>query len=109
MTAAPDPIDRVVIERILVAPRALVWSMWTDPAHFAAWYGPTGATIPVAEFDLRVGGERRVGMAIETPNGSMQMWFGGRFETVEPPARLVYTEYVADGHGEAIAPQTVGP
>ena len=27
--------------------------MWTQPQHFAAWYGPTGATIGPVRFDLR--------------------------------------------------------
>jgi uncharacterized protein YndB with AHSA1/START domain len=29
--------DAVVIERTLDAAVALVWQMWTDPEHFAAW------------------------------------------------------------------------
>jgi DNA-directed RNA polymerase specialized sigma24 family protein len=35
-----------------------------------AWYGPEGATIAVAELDVRVGGVRRVCMHVETPRGS---------------------------------------
>ena len=50
-----DLQDSVVIERSFAAPIALVWKMWTDPEHFKAWYGPQGATIPVARFDVRVG------------------------------------------------------
>jgi uncharacterized protein YndB with AHSA1/START domain len=108
MTAQPTSNDRVVIERILPAPRDLIWQMWVDPAHFAAWYGPTGATIPVAEFDFRPEGARRVCMDVETPRGPMTMWFGGRFEAIEPPSRLVYTEYIADENGEAVPPQSMG-
>ena len=37
--------DAVVIERLVEAPIAQVWAMWTDPKRFAAWYGPTGATV----------------------------------------------------------------
>ena len=44
-TATPD---RVVIDRTFDAPATLVWAMWTDPEHFAAWYGPSGVAIPVA-------------------------------------------------------------
>ena len=39
-----DATQAVVIERVLEAPASLVWQMWTDADHFAAWYGPTGAT-----------------------------------------------------------------
>jgi uncharacterized protein YndB with AHSA1/START domain len=108
MTTQPSRDDRVVIERVVSATREVVWEMWADPKHFAEWYGPSGATIPVAEFDLRPGGERRVCMAMDTPNGPMRMWFGGHFEEIEPPARLVYTEYVADEHGEPVAAEMAG-
>lgn len=99
MSTNADTADRVVITRDIDAPIATVWSLWTDPAHFAQWYGPTGATIPVAEFDLRIGGARRVCMAMETPNGTMQMRFAGTFETIDAPTRLAYTEYMADEDG----------
>ena len=59
MTEGNGSVDAVVIERDIDAPVELVWKMWTDAHHFAAWYGPTGATIVVAEMDVRVGGTRR--------------------------------------------------
>ena len=49
--------------------------MWTDPTHFAGWYGPAGASIPIANMDVRVGGKRLVCMVMETPNGTRRMWF----------------------------------
>jgi uncharacterized protein YndB with AHSA1/START domain len=85
----------VTIERRLEAPLEDVWAMWTDPEHFAAWYGPIGASIPIADFDLRVGGRRRVCMEV---NG-MRMWFAGEFVEVAPHERLAYTEFLADEHG----------
>lgn len=91
--------DSVVIERTLDAPVALVWRMWTEPEHFKAWYGPTGASIPVAEMDVRVGGQRRVCMEMETPNGSMQMWFSGEHLEIVVNERLVYTESMSDEQG----------
>ena len=50
--------QHLVIESTIQAPTELVWKMWTEPEHFAAWYGPGGATIPVAKMDVRVGGKR---------------------------------------------------
>jgi uncharacterized protein YndB with AHSA1/START domain len=91
--------DAVVIERTLDAPIDLVWRMWTDGDHFARWYGPPGATIPVADIDARVGGWRRVCMAMTTPDGPMRMWFGGEHRTVDAPTLLVYSEHVTDEHG----------
>ncbi len=94
----------VVIERIFDAPIGVVWRMWTEPAHFAAWYGPTGATIPVAEMDVTVGGRRLICMEMGTPDGVMQMWFVGEYRHVEAPTRLVYTESISDEHGNVSSP-----
>jgi len=83
--------DAVVIERSFDAPVELIWQMWTDPEHFKAWYGPDGATIPVAKMDVRVGGSRLVCMEMQTPDGPMQMWFTGEYREVVPPERIVWT------------------
>ena len=91
--------DRVVIERIFDAPADVVWRMWTEPEHFAAWYGPDGATVPVAKMDVRVGGTRLIGMEVPTPNGPMRMWFTGNYREVVAHRRLVYTESLADEEG----------
>ena len=98
MTDNPTP-DRVVIDRTIDAPATLVWVMWTDPEHFATWYGPNGATIPLAEFEVRVGGRRRVCMEMQTPDGAMRMWFHGEHTAVEPHRLLAYTEQVTDEAG----------
>ena len=100
--------DSVVIERTLDAPADLVWRMWTQPEHFAAWYGPEGATIPVSEIDLQVGGRRLVCMEMTTPNGPMQMWFTGEYREIVEHERLVYTESMADEHGNVLKPADLG-
>ena len=94
-----DLQDSVVIERSFAAPIALIWKMWTDPEHFKAWYGPHGATIPVARFDVRVGGDRFVGMEMTTPNGPIRMWFTGEHVVVAEPHALAYTESMSDEDG----------
>jgi len=100
--------DSVVIERTFNAPVELIWKMWTESEHFAAWYGPTGASIPVAKMDVRVGGSRHICMAMETPNGPMQMWFVGEFTEIVPNERLVYTEAMSDEAGNRISPEQMG-
>ena len=100
--------NAVVIERTLNAPVSLVWKLWTEPEHFQAWYGPTGATIPVAKMDVRVGGSRLVSMEMETPNGAMQMWFTGEYREVVANKRLVYTESMSDEHGNVLSPSDLG-
>ena len=96
--------ESVVLERVFDAPIDLVWRMWTDPMSFKAWYGPAGATVPVAELDIRTGGHRRVCMAF----GPREMWFTGEHVEVSEPTRLVYTETIADERGIPIAPESLG-
>ncbi|MDH3683316.1 MAG: SRPBCC domain-containing protein [Acidimicrobiia bacterium] len=100
--------NAVVIERTLDAPADLIWRMWTDPEHFKAWYGPDGATIPVADMDVSVGGTRLVCMEMETPNGTMQMWFTGEYREVVEHKRLVYTESMSDENGNVLSPSEMG-
>lgn len=94
MTQETD--NAVRLTRTFAAPRDVVWRMWTDPAEFAAWYGPDGATVEVTGWELRPGGPRLVAMAVETPGGPMTMRFTGEFLEVSEPDRLVYTEAMAD-------------
>jgi uncharacterized protein YndB with AHSA1/START domain len=108
MTDRKPSEDAVVIERSFDAPADLVWQMWTDPEHFKAWYGPDGATIPVAKMDVRVGGTRLVCMEMQTPNGAMQMWFTGEYREVVENERLVYTESMSDEHGNVASPSDMG-
>jgi uncharacterized protein YndB with AHSA1/START domain len=108
MTDDSGAQDAVVIERTIDAPVDLVWRMWTEPEHFAKWYGPDGATIPVAKMDVRVGGTRVVCMEMQTPNGTMQMWFTGEYRDVVENKRLVYTESMSDEHGNVLSPSEMG-
>jgi len=108
MIDSGDSQDAVRIERTFDAPVDLIWQMWTDPEHFAAWYGPTGATMPVAEMDVRVGGTRLVCIKVTTPNGPMQMWFTGEYREVIANKRLVYTESMSNENGDIIAPSDMG-
>lgn len=99
MSTSDPATDAVVLERTFDAPAAEVWRMWTDPAEFAGWYGPPGASVPVCEMEVRVGGARRICMRFDTPNGSREMWFTGAFLEVSAHVRLVYTEAMAGADG----------
>jgi uncharacterized protein YndB with AHSA1/START domain len=104
MTATKD----LRIERVFDAPVDLIWAMWTEPEHFANWYGPTGARIPDAVMDVRVGGRRHIAMAMETPRGPMEMFFVGEYSEVDPKTRLVYTEEMADAEGNPMTAEQMG-
>lgn len=44
------------MRRIIRAPRAAVWSAWTDPSRFAKWWVPAPAVCRVDHLDARPGG-----------------------------------------------------
>jgi uncharacterized protein YndB with AHSA1/START domain len=52
---------QIDISRLFGAPRELVYRAFTEPDHFAAWWGPIGNSIPrkEIEFDVRAGGHQR--------------------------------------------------
>ena len=100
--------NALVIERSFDAPTDLIWQMWTEPEHFAAWYGPAGSTVPVAKMDVRVGGRRLVAMEMATPAGPIQMWFTGEYREVTKNKRLVYTESMSDENGNVLSPPAMG-
>ena len=100
--------NAVIIKRTFSAPIERVWSMWTESEHFASWYGPQGASIPVAEMDVREGGKRKIGMQMQTPQGDMTMWMVGEYLTIDPPNLLVYTESLADADGNVMTPEQMG-
>jgi uncharacterized protein YndB with AHSA1/START domain len=102
MNSSDSTTDAVVLERTFSAPVGEVWQMWTDPVAFAGWYGPGGASVPVCDMDVRVGGRRRVCMRFETPGGPREMWFTGEFVEVSEPNRLVYTEAMTDADGSPV-------
>jgi uncharacterized protein YndB with AHSA1/START domain len=44
------------INRLIKAPRALVWKAWTDPQHLKEWWCPKPWTTEVLDFELRPSG-----------------------------------------------------
>jgi uncharacterized protein YndB with AHSA1/START domain len=103
-----DSGNNLVIERIIHAPPEQIWRMWTEPEHFAAWYGPSGASIRVAQMDVRVGGKRLLCIEVTTPDGAMQMWFTGEYLEVVQDQRLAYTDSMSDENGNVLSPQPAG-
>jgi uncharacterized protein YndB with AHSA1/START domain len=64
-----EPHDRVlVIERLLDAPRKLVFKAWTVPEHLVRWWGPHGFSLPYCKMELKPGGSFRCTML--SPEGT---------------------------------------
>ena len=108
MSESTMTTDAVVIERTFNAPVAFIWQLWTEAEQFQKWYGPQGATIPVATMDVRVGGKRLICMEMRRPDRTMKMWFTGEYKEIVPNVRLVYTDSMADEHGNVVSPAAMG-
>jgi len=52
----------LVLERLLDAPRALVWEAWTTPEHIRKWWAPRPYQTTEVELDLVPGGIFRMRM-----------------------------------------------
>src|SRR5437764_14451728 len=81
----------ITIARTFDAPRALVFSMFTDAKHLAAWWGPHGWSNPKAEADPRAGGKILIHM--QAPDGTVHP-MGGVFDEIVPHERIVFTSFV---------------
>jgi uncharacterized protein YndB with AHSA1/START domain len=81
-----DPRALIAV-RIFDAPGALVFDAWTDPKHFARWWGPNGFTTTTLAFDMRPGGVWR--FVMHGPDGRD---YQNRitFEEIAKPERIRY-------------------
>jgi uncharacterized protein YndB with AHSA1/START domain len=76
------------LERVLAAPREVVYRALTEPDELVKWWGPEGFTAPSIEFDPQSGGGYRI--AMQPPDGDL-FHLEGEFREVDPPARLAFT------------------
>lgn len=96
----------LTITRRYRAPRALVWRVWTDPAHIAAWWGPFGPERTTATLDLKVGGLFEVVM--HAPDGSAHP-SRGVIKELLPERRLVIEgdPQAPDACGAGLPPRAI--
>lgn len=94
---------RLYIQRIVDAPRELVWKAWTDPDLIPRWWGPRGFTTTVDAMDVRPGGTWRY---VQRDAEGNEYAFHGVYHDVTPPERLVYT-FEFEGEPGRVALDTV--
>jgi uncharacterized protein YndB with AHSA1/START domain len=87
----PEHLTRLNIVREFDAPRALVWKMWTDPAHVGVWWAPEHFTTPVVRMDVRPGGA--IHMVMRAPDGA-DYPFDGEFVSLDEPEGLTMRTWV---------------
>ena len=93
---ADEREPELVITRIFVAPRDVVFQAWTEPGRVARWWGPQGFVTTYCDMDIRPGGAFRVCM--RSPEGA-EHWKQGVYREVVEPERLVFTFAWEDADG----------
>lgn len=78
----------LTLKRHIRAPREKVFDAFVTAEHARQWMCPRGMTMPVSEFDVRVGGKFRITMRARDGD---QFTAGGTYREVARPERLSYT------------------
>ena len=86
--------DDLVLERVLDAPRDLVWRAWTDPEHLKRWWAPKPYETSEVEMDLRPG--RIFYTRMTGPDGFDAKGTGCFLEVVEGE-RITWTSALGPG------------
>jgi uncharacterized protein YndB with AHSA1/START domain len=90
----------IIVSRTIEGPRRLVFEAFTDVAHLARWWGPTGFTATTHAFEFRPGGVWDYMM--HGPDGvESQNWIEWR--EIVPPERIYYLHGDRDGDPRAFA------
>ena len=87
MTAELDPAKIIRLERVMDAPRELVFKALSDEKHLDQWWGPEGFVNETHAMDFSVGGLWHYTM--HGPDGKdWPNWI--RYTEITPPARIAY-------------------
>lgn len=78
----------MVIQRVIAAPRGMVWGAWFNADALPQWWGPDGFSCRTKRIDLRAGGEWVFDMI--GPDGTVYPNHH-RYGAVLPEARLEYS------------------
>ncbi|WP_111431623.1 SRPBCC family protein [Rhodobacteraceae bacterium DSL-40] len=78
----------MVLQRVIEAPRTIVWGAWMNPETLPQWWGPDGFSCRTTRIDLRTGGEWVFDMI--APDGTI---FPNHhlYTEVRPEERIRYT------------------
>jgi uncharacterized protein YndB with AHSA1/START domain len=82
------------IDRVIDAPRAMVWRCWTQSDLLKDWYVPKPWRLAEADLDVRPGG--RFDTVMAGPDGERMENVGSFLDVVEGE-RLVFTDAYAEG------------
>lgn len=86
----------LTLTRVFDAPRSLVYRMWSEPEHLAAWCYPKDFVVPEAAMDFRVGGENRATLRSPTGEDFRMLCV---YKEIVPEERLVFSHIWLDDDG----------
>ena len=84
----------LTLTRVFDAPRELVWTALTDPAHITKWMFANDWESPYAKMDVRPGGTFNIGMR-PADHSTEGFDLGGTYREVTKPERIV--QVIGDG------------
>ena len=93
MSANTVAEEELVMTRVFDAPRERVFDVFTKPEHIRKWWGPKRSSVPVAEFDARVGGEVFLANKLDDHPTA---YCAGVVREITPPARVVFAFHFTD-------------
>jgi uncharacterized protein YndB with AHSA1/START domain len=97
--STPQP-DDFVVSHLLLAPRPLVWQVYTEAEHLKGWFGPPGAALSQCQMDLRPGGQFHYAMRFGAmPSGGGEQWGKWVFRAIQAPERLDLVVSFSDAAG----------
>jgi uncharacterized protein YndB with AHSA1/START domain len=89
----------LVITRVFPAPRETVFRAWSEPEHFARWWGPHGSTLPFCQLDARPGGALHYQHHFpDYPD----VWIGGTYREIAAPERIAFACWFSNAAGDRV-------
>lgn len=92
--------DFITIERLIDAPREIVYKTWTDQELAKKWWGPKGFQTTYCQIDLHPGG--LLHRCIKSPEGR-EYWAKGIIQEAKAPERFVYIGSLSDEQGKSVS------
>ncbi|MFG1941898.1 SRPBCC domain-containing protein [Nonomuraea sp. NPDC048826] len=90
-----NPDLDLALDRVIRAPRATVWSAWTDPAKLARWWVPAPSLCRVDHLEPRPGGAFVTRLSDDGVVFVPHM--DGCFLAADPLERIVFTNAITSG------------
>lgn len=95
----PTKAKPFTIERIITAPRRLVWEAWTVPVLLSQWFAPDYYTVPVCDLDVKPGGT--IKLTMQAPDGT-SFPMSGTYKEVVAESKLRSIQSPLDENGKPL-------